>query len=78
ELFKRAGFEVAAITGKAGVADDYLRKLGADQIIDRRTLDLGSKPLETARWGGAVDNVGGDTLTYLTRTTRPWGNIGCV
>ena len=78
QLFKRAGFEVAAITGKAGSADHHLRKLGADQIIDRRTLDLGSKPLETAHWGGAVDNVGGDTLTYLTRTTRPWGNIGCV
>ena len=78
QLFKRAGFEVCAITGKAGAADDYLHKLGADSIIDRRTLDLGSKPLETARWGGAVDNIGGETLTYLTRTTRPWGNVACI
>jgi NADPH2:quinone reductase len=78
QLFKRAGFEVCAITGKAGAADDYLHKLGADQVIDRRSLDLGSKPLETARWGGAVDNLGGDMLAYLTRTTRPWGNIACI
>ncbi|MDP3293777.1 MAG: YhdH/YhfP family quinone oxidoreductase [Nevskia sp.] len=76
-LFKRAGFTVAAITGKPG-AEKYLRDLGADEIVDRNTLDVGSKPLETARWGGAVDNLGGDTLAYLTRTVKPWGSIGAV
>ena len=76
-LFKRAGFQVAAITGKPG-AEAYLRELGADEIIDRNTLDVGSKPLETARWGGAVDNLGGDTLAYLTRTVKPWGSIGAI
>ncbi|GAC1628495.1 MAG: MDR family oxidoreductase [Nevskia sp.] len=76
-LFKRAGFQVAAITGKPG-SEDYLRELGADEIVDRNTLDLGSKPLEAARWGGAVDNLGGDTLAYLTRTVKPWGSIGAV
>ncbi|MEP7246779.1 MAG: acryloyl-CoA reductase [Gammaproteobacteria bacterium] len=76
-LFKQAGFTTAAITGKKSSAD-YLRALGADEIIDRATLDLGSKPLEKAVWGGAVDNLGGDTLAYLTRTVRPWGNIACV
>jgi len=78
QLFKRAGFEVCAITGKAGAADDYLHALGADSIIDRRSLELGGKPLESARWGGAVDNLGGEVLSYLTRTTRPWGNIACI
>lgn len=78
-LFKRAGFQVAAITGKTTPeAEAYLRMLGADEIVDRNTLDMGSKPLETARWGGAVDNLGGDTLAYLTRTVKPWGNIGSV
>ena len=78
-LFKRAGFQVAAITGKTTPeAEQYLRMLGADEIVDRNTLDLGSKPMETARWGGAVDNLGGDTLAYLTRTVKPWGNIGSV
>ncbi|WP_022976949.1 YhdH/YhfP family quinone oxidoreductase [Nevskia ramosa] len=76
-LFKRAGFTVAAITGKPG-AEKYLRDLGADEIVDRNTLDMGSKPLEAARWGGAVDNLGGDTLAYLARTVKPWGSIGAV
>ena len=78
-LFKRAGFQVAAITGKTTPeAEQYLRMLGADEIVDRNTLDMGSKPMEAARWGGAVDNLGGDTLAYLTRTVKPWGNIGSV
>ena len=78
-LFKRAGFQVAAITGKTTPeAERYLKMLGADEIVDRNTLDMGSKPMEAARWGGAVDNLGGDTLAYLTRTVKPWGNIGSV
>jgi acrylyl-CoA reductase (NADPH) len=76
-LFKRAGFRTAAITGKKAEAA-YLTELGADQVIDRMTLDLGSKPMEKARWGGAVDQLGGDTLTYLTRTVQPLGNIACI
>jgi acrylyl-CoA reductase (NADPH) len=78
DLFKRAGFTVHAITGKAGKADDYLRKLGADEVVSRQSLDMGSKPMEKATWGGAVDNLGGPTLTYLTRTVKPWGNIASI
>ena len=78
-LFKKQGFQVAAITGKTSPeAEAYLRGLGADEIVDRNTLELGSKPMETARWGGAGDNLCGDTLAYLTRTVKPWGNIGSV
>jgi NADPH2:quinone reductase len=78
-LFKKQGFTVAAITGKTSPeSEKYLRMLGADEIVDRNSLDPGSKPMETARWGGAVDNLGGDTLAYLTRTVKPWGNIGSV
>lgn len=78
DLFKRADFEVHAITGKAGVADDYLKSLGADQIVSRQSLDLGKKPLEAGLWGGAVDNLGGETLAWLTRTVKPWGNIASI
>jgi NADPH2:quinone reductase len=78
DLFKRAGFTVHAITGKAGVADAYLQSLGADAVIARQSVDLGKKPLESALWGGAVDNLGGETLTWLTRTTKPWGNIASI
>ena len=78
QLFKRAGFTVHAITGKPAEGEAYLKSLGADAVIDRKTLNLGSKPMETATWGGAVDNLGGDTLTYLTRTIKPWGNIASI
>jgi acrylyl-CoA reductase (NADPH) len=76
-LLKRAGFSTAAITGKADAAS-YLRELGADEVVARQSLTSAGKPLETAVWGGAVDNLGGDTLAYLTRTVRPWGNIACI
>ncbi|MGH8461804.1 MAG: YhdH/YhfP family quinone oxidoreductase [Stenotrophobium sp.] len=78
DLFKRAGFAVHAITGKAGAADAYLKMLGAAEVVSRQSLDMGKKPLESALWGGAVDNLGGETLTWLTRTTRPWGNIASI
>jgi acrylyl-CoA reductase (NADPH) len=78
DLFTRAGFTVHAVTGKAGKADDYLKALGADEIVSRQALDLGSKPMEKALWGGAVDNLGGPTLTWLTRTVKPWGNIASI
>jgi acrylyl-CoA reductase (NADPH) len=76
-LLKRAGFTTAAITGKPDSAS-YLRELGADQVVPRSSLASAGKPLETAVWGGAVDNLGGETLAYLTRTVKPWGNIACV
>lgn len=77
DLFKRAGFTVHAITGKADKAD-YLKALGADEVVARQAVDLGAKPLEKALWGGAVDNLGGPTLTWLTRTVKPWGNIASI
>lgn len=77
QLLSRAGFTVAAITGKPEMAE-YLRGLGASEVLARAQLDLGRKPLEKAVWGGAVDNLGGELLAYLTRTVRPWGNIACI
>ncbi len=76
-LFRQAGFAPVAITGKGG-AEAYLHELGAERVIERAHLDPGSKPLEKALWGGAVDNLGGQMLTYLTRTVKPWGNIACI
>ncbi len=77
QIFSRLGYEVTALTRKAE-ATDYLKSLGASEVIVTGSLDLGSKPMEKARWGGAVDNVGGDLLTYLTRTVKPWGNIASI
>jgi acrylyl-CoA reductase (NADPH) len=77
DLLAGRGYEVHAISGKADAAG-YLRQLGASEVIDRKTLELGTRPLEKACWGGAVDNLGGDLLAWLTRTVKPWGNIASI
>jgi len=77
DVLSRLGYEVVAVSGKPG-AREYLERLGAARILDRLSLDLGSRPLETAEWAGAIDNVGGDVLAWLTRTTRSLGNICSV
>ena len=76
-LLSSAGYEVVAFTGKKD-RHDYLRELGASDFLDRHDLDKGSRPLEKAQWGGAVDNAGGETLAWLTRTMKPWGNIASI
>lgn len=74
DILTCAGFEAHAITGKVEQFD-YLIGLGAKQCIARKELYWGQRPLETARWGGAIDNVGGDMLAGLTRVIKPYGNI---
>jgi len=71
------GYEVVAVSGKPE-ADDYLREIGAARILRRQEINLGSKPMEKAQWAGAIDNVGGELLTWLTRTTDQWGNIASI
>lgn len=69
------GYEVAASTGKTD-AHDYLRELGATEILSRdETSAQSARPLERERWAGGVDPVGGDTLAYLIRTTKYGGVI---
>lgn len=77
DMFASLGYEVVALTGKASHRD-YLTALGASDVILRDELEMGTRPLEKARWGGAVDSVGGDTLAWLTRTVVPWGNIASI
>ena len=77
DILSGCGYEVVALTGKAE-SEDYLKSLGATTILLREGLDLGKRPMERAEWGGAIDNLGGDILTWLTRTTRPFGNIASI
>jgi NADPH2:quinone reductase len=77
DMLKGRGYRVLALSGKAGAAD-YLKEIGADEVLARQGLDLGSKPLESARFGGAIDNLGGEILTWLTRATDFWGNIASI
>jgi len=76
-ILNRLGYEVAAISGKPTLYD-WLRSLGASQILGRDALADAKRPLEQARWGGAVDNVGGEVLAQITRTLVPNGNIAAV
>ena len=76
-LLSGLGFKVTAVTSKT-TADDYLRGLGASEIFHLKGKELGAKPLEKILWGGAVDNLGGATLAWLTRTVAPYGCIASV
>ncbi len=76
-MLSNIGYEVIAFTGKTEQAD-YLKALGACELLNRHDIDMGTKPLESMQWGGAVDNVGGETLAWLTRTTKVWGNIASI
>ena len=74
-LLARAGYEVAASTGTAS-AHDYLKELGASQIVDRSELaEPPTNPLGKARWAGAVDSVGGSTLANIISQTMRHGCI---
>lgn len=66
-LLAHLGYNVTAATGRAET-HDYLRGLGARAIIDRNELSAPGKPLESERWAGAVDTVGGDTLAGVIRS----------
>ncbi len=67
-ILSTLGYKVVASTGRESM-HDYLRSLGAADIIGRGVLSAASpKPMEAERWGGAVDTVGGDTLAGLIRT----------
>ncbi|MGH8671627.1 MAG: YhdH/YhfP family quinone oxidoreductase [Burkholderiales bacterium] len=74
DLLAQRGYRVTAITRKAGEAD-YLRELGAHEVLALDGLVTGVNPLEKGRWAGAIDNVGGELLAWLIRTTLPWGVI---
>jgi acrylyl-CoA reductase (NADPH) len=68
-------YKVAASTGRAE-HHEYLRKLGAAEILDRAALAAPSKrPLETERWAAAVDSVGGDTLASILRSLAIHGSV---
>ena len=78
DMLKARGYTVVAITTKAA-SSDYLRALGADEVKLRSEIDTASnRPLERAHFGGAIDNVGGELLGYLCRSTDNWGSIASI
>jgi len=77
DLLHKLGYEVIAVTGTTE-ARDYLYELGATKVVGREKLNVGDSVLEKTHWAGAIDNVGGETLSSLVRATKPWGNVVSV
>ncbi|MDG2524898.1 acryloyl-CoA reductase [Stenotrophomonas sp. HITSZ_GD] len=73
DIFSGAGFEVHAVSGKADRAA-FLRDIGATEVLGREALQT-TKPLDTARYGGGLDNVGGPMLVSLLAQTVPYGSV---
>jgi acrylyl-CoA reductase (NADPH) len=73
-ILDRLGYKVAASTGRVE-AHQYLRSLGASNIIDRAELAAPAKPLESERWGGGVDTVGGEILAKVLAQTAYGGSV---
>lgn len=73
-LLSKLGYQVIASTGKSQ-DHEYLRELGAQEIIDRHELSDKGKPLQKMRWVGAIDSVGSNTLVNTLAATE-YG--GCV
>ena len=74
-VLAKLGYRVVASTGRAQLGD-YLRSLGASEILDRNTLITPAKrPLDSERWAGAVDSVGGDTLAAIVRALVANGSV---
>jgi acrylyl-CoA reductase (NADPH) len=77
DILSGLGYEVVALTGKTA-EHALLHELGAARILDRETVKRGTHPLEASMWAGAVDNLGGDWLAWLTRTLKQRGCIASV
>ncbi len=73
DIFSRAGYTVHAISGKPEHAD-YLKAIGASEVLGREALAT-TRPLESTRFGGGLDSVGGTMLASLLAQTAPYGNV---
>ena len=74
DMLAGKGYAVTALTGKDN-EHAFLQKLGAQEVLARGALDMGTRPLEKPLWAAAFDSVGGDQLGWLTRTMLPHGLI---
>ena len=78
DILAGAGYHVVALTGK-DTETDYLKRLGARDVMLRSALDLAKiKPLDKASWAGAVDNLGGEVLSWLASTMQVGGTLASI
>ncbi len=74
DMLARLGYSVTAVTGKTG-EHDYLKKLGASDVLGREALAAGTRPLDKSLWAAAFDSVGGTQLAALIRSMQQHGVI---
>jgi acrylyl-CoA reductase (NADPH) len=74
-ILAKLGYTVVASTGRPVEQAEYLKSLGASEIIDRKELSEKGRPLGKERWAGAVDAVGSHTLANVCATTRYGGTV---
>ncbi len=78
DMLSQLGYHVVALTGKEAEGD-YLKMLGAAEILLRSTIDFDKvRPLEAAKWAGAVDNVGGQILHWVLATMKQAGTVASI
>ena len=77
DMLSSSGFETTAITRKK-THDEYLKAIGTTNIVCLEEMEVGERPLEKAQFGGGIDNVGGDLLSWVLRSTVPEGNIASI
>ena len=78
EILARLGYKVVALTGKEQETA-YLKNIGAAEVMLRGSIDLTKiKPLDRATWAGAIDNLGGDVLSWLASTMQVGGTLAAV
>ncbi len=78
DILAGAGYKVVALTGKSAETG-YLKKLGAAEVMLRSELDLGKiRPLGKETWAGAVDNLGGDVLSWIASTMKTGGALASI
>ena len=78
DILSACGYRVVALTGKEAETD-YLKRIGATEVMARSSLDLSRiKPLDKATWAGAVDNLGGDVLSWIASTMQVGGTLASI
>ena len=78
DMLAQLGYHTVALTGKEAEGD-YLKMLGAAEILLRSSIDFDKvRPLEAARWAGAVDNVGGQILHWVLASMQQAGTVASI
>jgi NADPH2:quinone reductase len=73
-MLAKLGYKVTAVTGKSA-EHEYLKSIGASEVVGREVLPAGTRPLEKSVWAAAFDSVGGDQLAAMIRSMQPHGVI---